>query len=363
MALPSESAVRIVGESAAICRARDVARKLAAGQAKVLITGESGVGKDLIARYIHANSSRTLRPFVAVNCAALSDTLLESELFGHLKGSFTGAYRDKVGRIQLAHLGTIFLDEIGEMTTRMQALLLRFLENGEVQPVGSDRVAAKVDVRVLAATNRDLHELVKSGAFREDLLYRIKVVQVHVPPLRERIEDIPALVDHMIQRVGRPVRFSDDALRLLRTYHWPGNVRELYSVVEQVSCLADDDLIGPEQLPQELRPSATLEPPRSDRHHVLEDLFNALVSGQQTFWRDVYQPFLDRDLTREDLRHLVRRALMLADGSYRGALKVFGLDERDYKRLLNFLKAHNCVVDFRQYRPRYQDADALRDSA
>ncbi len=363
MTLPSESTVRIVGESAAIRHVRELSRKVAAGNAKVLITGESGVGKDLIARDIHANSPRTLRPFVAVNCGSLSDTLLESELFGHVKGSFTGAYRDKIGRIQLAHLGTIFLDEIGEMTTRMQSLLLRFLDNGEIQPVGSDRVAAKVDVRVLAATNRDLQDLVLSGKFREDLLYRIKVVHIHVPPLRERIEDISLLVEHMVRRVGRPVHFTEEALGALRDYHWPGNIRELHSVVEQVSWLADGELIGPDQLPSYLLARAPRDMRRPNRDQPTEELFSALVSGQQTFWRDVYQPFLSRDLTRNELRQLVHRALALAGGNYRGTLKLLGIDQGDYKRFLNFLKAHHCVVDFRQYRPGRQNAQGMRNSA
>jgi transcriptional regulator with PAS, ATPase and Fis domain len=360
--LRSDSTFGIVGESAPIRRAREFARKVAVGNAKVLITGESGVGKDLIARYIHANSPRALRPFVAVNCAALSDTLLESELFGHVKGSFTGAYRDKIGRIQLAHPGTIFLDEIGEMTMRMQALLLRFLENGEIQPVGSDRVAAKVDVRVLAATNSDLRALIVSGKFREDLLYRIKVVHIHVPPLRERIEDISSLVEHVVERIGRPVHFTEDALRALRDYQWPGNIRELHSVVEEVSWLADSELIGPDQLPPQLRAGRPRVPGRA-RNQVIEELFDALMTGRQTFWPDVYQPFLDRDLTRDELRQLVHRALALAGGNYRSTLKLLGINQDDYKRFLNFLKAHHCVVDFRQYRRGHQDAPGTRKEA
>jgi transcriptional regulator with PAS, ATPase and Fis domain len=363
MALSSESTVSIVGTSAAITHAREMARKVAAGNAKVLITGESGVGKDLIARYIHANSARALRPFVAVNCAAVSDTLLESELFGHVKGSFTGAYRDKSGRMQLAHLGTIFLDEIGEMSMRMQALLLRFLENGEIQPVGSDRLGAKVDVRLVAATNCDLQELVLSGKFRLDLFYRIKVVHIHVPPLRERVEDIPPLADQMIQRIGRPLQFTDEALQLMRDYRWPGNIRELLSVIEQVSWLADSDLIGTEQLPPHLFTAVPRDVRCPTREQVIEDLFDDLVSGHRSFWRDVHQPFLNRDFTRDELRQLVHRALARVGGNYRRTLTLLGVDADDYKRLLNFLKAHDCVVDFRQYRPGRQDEQGMRSSA
>src|SRR4051794_36217356 len=210
-----------------------IAEQSAESNAKVLITGESGVGKDVVARYIHSCSSRRREPFVAVNCAGITETLLESELFGHVKGSFTGAYRDKRGKLQLAHRGTLFLDEVGEMSLRMQALLLRFLENGEIQAVGADHARTTVDVRVVAATNRNLGEMVTSGQFREDLLYRLRVIHIHVPPLRERREDIGVLVAHLGARAPRPVSFSDEALRILERYRWPGNIRELQNVVEQ----------------------------------------------------------------------------------------------------------------------------------
>src|SRR5881296_6490 len=161
---------------------------------KILITGETGVGKDVVARYIHASSPDAKRPFVAVNCAGLPDTLLESELFGHVKGSFTGAYRDKPGKLETAHTGMVFLDEVGEMTLRMQGLLLRFLETGELQKVGADGGSRHVDVRVIAATNRNLRDLIAQGAFREDLFYRLNVIHLDLAPLRERREDIPVLI-------------------------------------------------------------------------------------------------------------------------------------------------------------------------
>src|SRR5689334_18358217 len=208
----------LVGSSRAMEQLRTAAARVAAGAAKVLITGESGVGKDLVARFIHARSPRASRAFVALNCAGISETLLESELFGHVRGSFTGAHRDKVGLFQAAHRGTVFLDEVGEMSLRMQALLLRFLENGEVKPVGSDSVSAKVDVRVVAATNRSLPDLVGRGHFREDLMYRIMVVHLEVPPLRERREDIRSLVAHILERGALPLDLSDEALAALERY-------------------------------------------------------------------------------------------------------------------------------------------------
>src|SRR5438309_9346378 len=198
----------LVGKSRSMADLRSRASLIAAGNAKVLITGESGVGKDVLARFIHARSPRALRSFIAVNCAGLTETLLESELFGHVKGSFTGAYRDKVGKLRLAQHGTIFLDEVGDMSLRMQALLLRFLENGEIQPVGADSVSTRVDVRVIAATNRDLASLIAAGPFREDLMYRLTVIHLHVPPLRERPEDVRAFVDDILPQGGRGIVFQ-----------------------------------------------------------------------------------------------------------------------------------------------------------
>jgi transcriptional regulator with GAF, ATPase, and Fis domain len=212
----------LLGNGPAMEWLRAAATRVAGGHAKVLITGESGVGKDLVARFVHARSLRASRAFVALNCAGISETLLESELFGHVRGSFTGAHRDKVGLFQLADKGTVFLDEVGEMSLRMQALLLRFLENGEVKPVGSDRVSAKVDVRVIAATNRNLADLVSRGLFREDLMYRIMVVHIEVPPLRNRREDIRALVAHIIDRSSLSLELSAGAMSALEAYHWPG---------------------------------------------------------------------------------------------------------------------------------------------
>ena len=191
--------IRMIGTSQAILDLQDELQRVARSDAKVLITGESGAGKEVVARAIHAASPRADEIFVAVNCGGIAETLLESELFGHVKGSFTGAYRDKAGKFETAIGGTIFLDEIGEMTLRMQALLLRFLETGEIQKVGADRQGRASDVRVIAATNGDLRELIAQGKFREDLFYRLNVIHVIVPPLRSRKEDIPLLVDFFLQ--------------------------------------------------------------------------------------------------------------------------------------------------------------------
>src|SRR5881398_2013574 len=199
-----DGAAQLIGASAPIEDLRQEIDRVARTDAKVLITGESGAGKEIVARQVYALSTRSSRPFVAVNCAGLPETLLESELFGHVRGSFTGAYRDKPGKLEVADEGTIFLDEIGEMTLRMQGLLLRFLETGEIQKVGADRTGSRVDVRTVAATNRDLRQMIAQGHFREDLFYRLNVIHLIVPPLRERKEDIEAMVEHFMGRLARP---------------------------------------------------------------------------------------------------------------------------------------------------------------
>jgi transcriptional regulator with PAS, ATPase and Fis domain len=282
----------------------------------------------------------------------LSETLLESELFGHTRGSFTGAHRDKMGRLQLAHRGTIFLDEVGEMSPRMQALLLRFLENGEIQQVGADSMVARVDVRVIAATNRDLDKMVHEGQFREDLLYRIKVVHLHVPPLRERREDIPALVRHAIGRVGSSCTITPEAMDILQQYPWPGNVRELQNVIEQIVSFASDDAVTVDDLPHSVITAAigTVTRSRERRRQVADDIYDSLVSAEYDFWRDVQPLFLNRDITRGDLREVVRRGLRVSAGNYRAMLALFHIDALDYKRFLNFLSAHDCRVDFREFR-------------
>ena len=225
---------RFIGASVAV---RAIARNIecaARSDAKVLITGESGVGKEIAAGLIHQKSRRARMPLVTINCAGIPDSLLESELFGHMRGSFTDAYRDRPGWLERAPGGTIFLDEVGEMTLRMQALLLRFLENGEMQRVGSDRPQAKVDVRVIAATNRNLQTQIAEKSFRHDLYYRLNVVHIDIPPLRERRDDIPLLVAHFVPELSdrhdlEPPCVSDEVMEKLMAYDWPGNVREVGS--------------------------------------------------------------------------------------------------------------------------------------
>ena len=346
---PSEQP--LVAASRSMIVLRQKIERIAEGDAKVLVTGESGVGKDLVARLIHLHSKRRGRPFLAINCAALAESLLETELFGHVRGSFTGAYRDKVGRLQQADNGTIFLDEVGEMSLRMQATLLRFLESGEIQPVGSETPSRRADVRVVAATKRNLAALVEQGAFRGDRLYRLKVIQIHVPPLRERREDIRPLIQHTLARIGRGAVFSEEALQALERYHWPGNVRELQNVIEQVAWQSGGDVVRVPELPEEVqvRP-VTVPRARDRRRQVADELFEGLLARRYSFWTDVRRRFLDREIAKRDLRHLISRGLATTHGSYRAVLDVFGMPAADYKRFLNFLTTHDCMVDFHLYR-------------
>jgi transcriptional regulator with PAS, ATPase and Fis domain len=328
------------------------ASRVAVSDAKVLITGESGVGKDIIARYIHAHSLRRTREYVAVNCAGVAESLLESELFGHVKGSFTGAHRDKLGKLQLANGGTLFLDELGEMSPRMQGVLLRFLENGEIHPVGSDTTSSSVNVRVIAATNRNLAEMVTAGQFREDLLYRVRVIHLHVPPLRDRREDIKPLAAYFLSRSGKDIALTDEAWAVLERHRWPGNVRELQNVMEQISSVATDDVaVDVAQLPHVLKSTGqAVLPARERRRQLADELFQAIVEGGYSFWEHLHPMFLDRDITRHDVREVVRRGLAVSRGNYRGLLDLFRIPASDYKRFMNFLATHDCRPDFREFR-------------
>jgi len=342
----------IVGRSAALLKICGLAERVAEGDAKVLITGESGVGKDLIAQLIHFQSRRASQPFIAVNCAGVPETLLESQLFGHVKGAFTDAFRDKIGVLQQAHHGTIFLDEVTEMSLHMQAAFLRFLENGEIQPVGSDTMRTQVDVRVIAATNKDLAAAVAAGQFREDLMYRLDVVQIHVPPLRERPEDVRSIVEHLLGRAKRRITLTEDALRALEVYRWPGNVRELQNVVERLIWMSPADVVDVDDLPARLLPGRldAIIPTRERRRQRADELYRALNDGTLSFWDQVHRLFLDRDLTRQDLRELVRRGLAATRGNYQAVVRLFGMKTGDYKRFMNFLSTHDCLVDYREFR-------------
>jgi len=304
----------MIGESKAMHEVYGFVSRVAGRDSTVLISGESGTGKELVARAVHMNSGRVDKPFVAINCAAITETLLESELFGHERGAFTGAVSQKKGKLEVAEGGTVFLDEIGELAVPMQAKLLRVLQEREFERVGGTR-PIKLDVRLIAATNRDLKEASRTGGFRPDLYYRLNVVSLHMPPLRERREDIPLLAAffaaHYAERVKRRVDgLSPQARTCLTRYHWPGNVRELENAIERAVVLGSTDLILAEDLPESiLEETAAAGEPVSALH----------------------------DGIREAKKVLIERAIEQADGNYTDAAKILGVHPNHLFRLIRTL--------------------------
>jgi two-component system nitrogen regulation response regulator NtrX len=266
--LAMEAKYEIVGDSPALRQVLEAVTRAAPTNATVMLLGESGVGKELVARTIHRNSPRAGQRFIQVNCAAIPEELIESELFGHEKGSFTGATEKQIGKFEQADRGTIFLDEIGDMSAKTQAKVLRVLQEQEVERLGSSRTI-KVDVRVIAATNKNLEDAIQRGEFREDLYFRLNVIPIVVPPLRERREDIPQLVQHFAKRTGeehnlRPKKFDARAIDALRRYRWRGNIRELRNTVERVLIMAPGEIVRVEDLPPEVRNEAPQPRPETE---------------------------------------------------------------------------------------------------
>lgn len=253
--------------------------------------------------------------------------------------------------------GTLFVDEISELPLALQARLLRLLEGGLTPSDGVPH-----DQRVIASSTRDLGELVANGQFREDLMYRLKVVHLHVPPLRERPEDVRPLAEWKSRKLERPLACTAEAWSALERYYWPGNVRELSNVVEQLASTAPHAVVRLDDLPETVRGYAAggLKPVRERRRQIADEIYTGLIEGRYTFWTDVYEMFMRRDLTRDDLRGLIRRGLTATRGSYRSVLVLFGMPRRDYKRLLNFLAAHECALDFREFRAPRPDARESR---
>ncbi len=301
---------RIVGTTGALREVTKLIDRVAGTDSTVLIRGESGVGKELVARAVHRASARAGRPFVVVDCASLHENLLQSELFGHEKGAYTGAVRLKHGLFEVADRGTIFLDEIGEVTLPIQVKLLRVLETGVFRHVGGTSDVS-VDVRVITATNRDLESMMGTGAFREDLYYRLNVFAIPIPPLRERREDIVQLVEHFIRSSGivgkRDTRVSPEAMRVLEAYAWPGNARELQNVIERALILCDGDVVLPEHLPIGMR-----------------------VAQPRTSGRDG----MSRPTLADAEREYIRQVLQECDGHRHKAAEILGISERNLYRKL-----------------------------
>jgi transcriptional regulator with GAF, ATPase, and Fis domain len=350
--------LQLLGNSPATRALRGEIELAANSEAKVLITGETGVGKEVVARLIHERSARRAAAMATVNCAGVPDSLIESELFGHVRGSFTDAYRDKAGIFESTANGTVFLDEVGEMSLRMQAVLLRFLESGEIQRVGSDRAHTRVNVRIVAATNRDLPTEIAGGGFRRDLYYRLNVLHIHVTPLRERRDDIQPLLDFYLERHCRSCRLSSRALDLLVAYRWPGNVRQLKNVVERLALKGEGMTFEPDHLPRDLwdaSDSASSSSPRVDSR-VLDtqaietQLLSRMSEAGESFWSVVYAPFMERDLCRAQLKAVVARGLERTAGNYRLVVELFNMPPTDYKRFLNVLRNHDCHFPPRSFR-------------
>jgi transcriptional regulator with GAF, ATPase, and Fis domain len=350
----------LVGISDATKALQQELEEAARSDAKVLITGESGVGKEIAGQMIHHRSPRRHGPLVTINCAGMPDSLLESELFGHVRGSFTDAYRDKRGWLEQADGGTIFMDEVGEMSLRMQALLLRFLETGEIQRIGSDRACTRVDVRVVAATNRRLLDRIAANEFREDLYYRLDVIHIVVPPLRDRRDDVPVLVNHFLEMYTknhnvRAMQAAPETIASLQAYHWPGNVRELKNVIERIVVRARKPVVALDDLPPEIllwsgtKPAAAAPAaaPQPDRVAMM---FDRIVKGGEDFWTAIHEPFMARDLTREELRSIVCTGLTHTKGSYRLLVDMFNMPQSDYRRFLNFLRKYDCNMPFQRFR-------------
>jgi DNA-binding NtrC family response regulator len=309
-----QSSDRFVGNTQAVRELMRMVARVAETDSTVLIRGESGAGKELVARAVHRQSRRARQPFVVVDCASLHENLLQSELFGHEKGAYTGAIRLKHGLFEVADRGTIFLDEIAEITPPLQVKLLRVLETGTFRRVGGT-VDIKVDVRVIAATNRSLETMMKEGAFREDLYYRLNVFSLNIPPLRERREDIPLLVEHFIRNSAivpkRTVQITPEAMEVLRRYPWPGNVRELQNVIERALILCDEGVLDPEHLPMGVRLTPQFgQSQESDRLPTLEDVE----------------------------RRYIRRVLEECKGHRQKAAAILGISERNLYRKLKELE-------------------------
>lgn len=301
----------VVGNSIAMNKVLARLRLVAPSPATVLILGENGTGKELVARAIHNNSPRKHKPFVALNCAALSEGILESELFGHERGAFTGADRMRKGRFEHANGGTLFLDEVGDLPMSTQIKLLRVIESREIMRVGSNE-PIKVNVRLISATNRDIQQMVKDGEFREDLYYRLKVVTIRLPPLRERLEDIPLLVDHFLKHFsgthGRPVpTVSNAAMGVLRRYHWPGNVRQLQNTLESMMVMDEDGRLDLDDLPEELQ------------------------GQQESIGISSHESLIGKPLDEVEAFY-IEQALKLANGNREEAANILGIGERTLYR-------------------------------
>jgi transcriptional regulator with PAS, ATPase and Fis domain len=318
--------------------------KIAHSNATVLIEGETGSGKELVAHAIHKLSPRAGSPFIAIDCGAIPESLMESELFGSRRGSFTGAVADRPGFFEAAHRGTLFLDEISNMNGAMQAKLLRVLQEREVRRIGDSR-SRPIDVRLIAATNATLKRMVAEGRFRQDLLFRLNVIEVQIPPLRQRRGDIPILAAHFLRQLNKTHNlnkvFGQDAFLPILAHEFPGNVRELQNAVERSFFSSPGKTIA----------SISIDP-NTDNSSVDEvrKWFIELSEGRRNFWTEVHDRYKRRDIPRDKVVALVDLGLRKTRGSYRNLASLFRIDQEHYRRLMDFLRRNHCHLDFRPYR-------------
>lgn len=331
-------ALDMVGTSPVMVELQAKLEKLARYQEPVLVTGESGAGKEHIAQALYLwGLQGPAKPYVSVNCPQFQDgNLTVSELFGHTRGSFTGAVGERRGAFEEADGGLIFLDEIGDLPAPAQAMLLRTLATGEYRALGSDRPRT-VNVRVVSATNRPLNQLMLEEKFRADLFFRLRHFHVDVPALRTRGDDWRLLLDYCLRRLahryGEKKTFSKTSLRLLENYSWPGNVRQLVGLVNSGYAMADGSTIEPPDFESHMNGAG-------DRAPAVDDLYQRVTSGGGSFWTDVYQPFMDRDLNRQQVREIVRKGFAASQFNYRRLLGVFKVPASDYQRFMDFLRHH-----------------------
>jgi transcriptional regulator with PAS, ATPase and Fis domain len=334
----------IVGNSRPIRDLCDQISRIANNTATVLIQGETGTGKELVARAIHKLSSRSKGPFVPIDCGAISEGLLESELFGSKRGSFTGAIADRPGVFEAAHTGTLFLDEISNMNLAMQAKLLRVLQEKEIRRVGETRYRP-IDVRLVAASNTNLKQLVAEGSFRQDLLFRLNVIAVAIPPLRSRRDDIPMIASHFLKQLNSTHKagkvFGPKALEPLLAYHFPGNVRELQNSVERAFFTTTANTIR----------AISIESSQAEESiNEVRKWLAELADGRRNFWTEIHDRYKRRDISREKVVALIDLGLRTTRGSYKNLASLLHIQEREYRRLMDFLRRNNCLLDFRPYR-------------
>jgi len=349
-----EGSSEIVGRSAAV---EDLLKRIAlvaASPLDVLITGESGTGKELVARALHRTGRRATRKFLALDCGSLSDSLVESELFGYRRGAFTGATDNRPGLLESADGGVILLDEISNLSLKLQAKLLRVLQEREVRRLGESSVR-KVDVQVFAATNKNLKEELRRGRFRKDLYYRLNAMEIRVPSLRERLDDVPLLIGWFLAKTaetegGLCKGLSPEAKQLLTLYSYPGNVRQLKNIVQAAYYLAPGRMIQEENLPVEVRDWDQAGDAGPDNEASPLQIYRAMVQGKGTFEELVKKPFLTRRLGIPTVRQIIHLALTETGGRYREALRLLKVPDHAYYAMMVFLKRQGCCLDFRRYR-------------